>query len=227
MRLCIFTATLGQPTETFVKRQIELLSKEPVFVICRSVHDLNNTQIEDSNVLVLNNIDKLTPLGGFRMLLKSLFLYSPGFLLTKKHKNAIINFLDEKQIDVVLLEFLDASLPFLKILTNRGIFTIAHGHGSDVSSRLKRWWWRYAYKRYENIPVVVVSKRSKIRLHNLCKLKLELLHVIPCAPIFEPNKTFKTQRNQLSGSAVRVLSIGRLVSKKDPLGLIEVLKIAI
>jgi len=226
MKLCVVTATLGEPSETFVKRHIELISEEPVCVIARNVHASNTIAIESRKLLVLSDIDKLTPLGGYRMLLKSLFLLRPNFLLTRKHNRAICDFLDENEIDVILLEFLDASLPFLKLLESREILKIAHGHGSDVSSRLRHWWWRRAYKSYRDIPVVVVSNRSKIRLNNLCNIKLEFLHVIPCSPKFESIRGQAIRAKRLDGNTVRVLTIGRLVSKKDPLGLIEVMKIA-
>lgn len=226
MKLCVVTATLGEPSETFVKRHIELISEDRVCVIARYVHASDKTNIEASKTLILSDIDKLTPLGGYRMIFRSLFLFRPDYLLTRKHNSAIRQFLDENEIDVVLLEFLDASLPFLKLLNSRKTLKIAHGHGSDVSSRLRHWWWRRAYRGYKDTPVVVVSNRSRTRLNQLCNLKFELLHVIPCAPKFEPNRLLRSKSKQSDEVPVHILSIGRLVGKKDPLGLIEVMKIA-
>lgn len=227
MNICVVTGTLGQPSETFVKRHIESLLETGSYVITRKVHEKSTVKVDSHRLLILEDVAPLVPLGGLSMVIKSIFLLFPNRLFSPRHNTAILEFLKRNDIDLVLSEFMDATLPLVSVLEKARIPLVVHGHGSDVSSRLKHWWWRRSYGNYRNTQIVVVSQKSKKDLTKKCNLNPQNIHVIPCAPVYLDFAARKERSGTTSPSRFEITTIGRLVEKKNPLGLIEVVNILV
>jgi glycosyltransferase involved in cell wall biosynthesis len=214
-RLLVLTGTLGEPSETFIRRHVHDLYPGHTVCIARHRYHGPDGWSTDAPALVLDEIAPLVPLGGARMLTRSFGLLRPEGLLASDHTKAVSEFVRRQGVTVALGEFLDATLPYIDILKDAGIPLIAHSHGSDVSLRLRRAWWRRAYGVYARSErVVAVSDVARRRLADKTIIPDEKIVVIPCG---SPTRSeAKAQRR--SGNELHCVAVGRLVPKKDPLG---------
>lgn len=129
--------------------------------------------------------------------------------------------LDRAGTDVVLAEYLDIWLPLVPWLKARGLRVVGHGHGYDVSVRLRDAWWRERYRGYEAVDAVVVpSAHVRARLAAI-GLDPSRIHVVPCGVdvgVLPPPRP--------KGATVEVIAVGRFVAKKAPLATIEAFRLA-
>jgi colanic acid/amylovoran biosynthesis glycosyltransferase len=214
-RLLVITGTLGQPSETFIRRHVcDLRPGSTVCVARRRYHGSDGWAI-DAPTLVLDELAPLVRLGGARMLARSYALMRPERLLRSNQIEAVSDFLRRHGVTGALGEFLDVTLPFVRLLEDARIPLVAHSHGSDVSVRLRRPWWRRAYGVYSRSErVVAVSELAKRRLADETRIPAENISVIPCGSPIRSTAVDRPRAN----SEVHCVAVGRLVPKKDPLG---------
>jgi glycosyltransferase involved in cell wall biosynthesis len=189
--LAVLVPVVGQPSETFLRRHVEQLLPGGTVVVARRSAP-QGTWSPDVPTLWLDELGD--DWGGAR------------------EQDAVATFLRAQGVRAVLAEYLDIWLPFLPVLAREGIRTVAHGHGYDVSSRLREPYWREAYLGYRDhaVPVVTMSQVSRARLLDL-GLAPDQLHVVPYG-VDVPDPVERPDRPQL-----HVLMAGRLVGKKNPL----------
>ena len=214
-RLLVITGTLGQPSETFIRRHVNDLRPDDTVCIARHRYGGSEGWTTEAPTLVLDELAPLVRLGGAGMLTRTLGLTRPDRLLTPPHARAVVEFVRHHEVGVALGEFLDATLPYFRLLEDARIPLVAHSHGSDISVRLRRSWWRRAYGLYSRSErVIAVSEVAKRRLAEETAIPRERIAVIPCgSPV--PTGGVSPARH---GHEIRCLAIGRLVAKKDPLG---------
>ncbi len=130
-------------------------------------------------------------------------------------------FLKKNKVKVVLAEFLDFGLPFVKICNKIGIRYYVHAHGYDVSKFLIDPKWQKAYKNYNSAAgIITMSHKSKKDLIGI-GLKKRRIHVVPYGVDIPLQK-----KKAKSGKLVKCLAVGRLVPKKGPLFMLESFKLA-
>jgi colanic acid/amylovoran biosynthesis glycosyltransferase len=140
----------------------------------------------------------------------------PDGHISRSQRGAARNFLEEHNVRVILAEYLDHAVKWLPLAREMGIGFFAHGHGIDVSARLRESYWR---KRYLELNasngIITMSQASKRRLasHGINPSKL---HVIPCG-IDVP----EMPNRRIASPQVRCIAVGRMVAKKAPLLTLE------
>jgi colanic acid/amylovoran biosynthesis glycosyltransferase len=189
--LAVCVPVVGVPSETFVRRHVELLQPGGTVVIARRAAAAGSAGwAVDAPTLWLDELSD--EWGGAR------------------EQAAVASFLAEHGVRSVLMEYLDIWLPFLPVLRRAGVRGIAHAHGYDVSMRLREDYWRSAYLAYRDVDAIVtMSQHSRRRLVAL-GLPAELVHVVPYGV------DVPALRDRASAGMVQVLLIGRLVAKKNP-----------
>ncbi|MGH3712930.1 MAG: glycosyltransferase family 4 protein [Micromonosporaceae bacterium] len=132
-------------------------------------------------------------------------------------QNALLNFLAEHDVEVVLAEYFDFADRWFELLLKAGVRVWVRGHGIDMTARLREPRWRRAYRRFaEASGLIVPSNAAAGRLVDL-GLPSERVHVIRfCvdAPAVPPSRRRR-------GPDVRCVAVGRLVEKKAPLLLLK------
>ncbi len=130
--------------------------------------------------------------------------------------NVLAGHLRRNRPNAVLLEYLDAWLGYLDVLRSEGRRVVAHAHGYDVSTRLRSPYWREQYRRLNAVDAVVTVSRESADLLADLGIRPELLHVIPCGTDVPETPPAHPPRD-----GVRVIAVGRLVEKKNPLATIQ------
>ncbi|HET6910802.1 MAG TPA: glycosyltransferase family 4 protein [Mycobacteriales bacterium] len=200
--LAIFVPVVGQASEIFLRRHVEGLAPGRTVVIARrAAAEETATWGTSTPVLWLDPL--LDEWGGVR------------------EREAVRQFLVGHDVRAALLEYLDIWLPFLPILRERHAVTVVHGHGYDLSARLRHEEWRRAYRAYNEVDVVVVpSAHSASRLFAI-GLSRERLRVVPYGV-----ESLPALPDRRPGPALRVLMVGRLVAKKNPLATLRACSVA-
>lgn len=115
-------------------------------------------------------------------------------------------------VQVLLGEYLDASLAWLGLAQELSLRFFAHAHGYDVSRCLREPVHRREYLRYrEAAGVITMSEWSRARLIDL-GLPPDRIHVIPYG-VDVPDAV--AERPLREGATV--LAVGRMVAKKAPI----------
>lgn len=124
-------------------------------------------------------------------------------------RRAVRSFLDAHGVTAVLAEYLDVWVDVLPALLAGDRRVVAHGHGYDVTMRLRDPWWRERYREWERASAVVtMSQVSRERLEREARLRA---HVVPYGvPVREAAPRHRPR------DRVRCLMTGRLVAKKAP-----------
>jgi colanic acid/amylovoran biosynthesis glycosyltransferase len=130
----------------------------------------------------------------------------------------IKRFLQRHQVEVVMGEYLDFSMQWLGIARELGLPFFAHGHGHDVSGRLRDPQQREQYLRYEDGPggIITVSRYSRDRLIQEVGLNASRIHVVPCAVEVPGEPVARPEREQ-----IRCLAVGRMAPQKAPILLLD------
>jgi colanic acid/amylovoran biosynthesis glycosyltransferase len=200
--LAIFIPVVGQGSEVFIRRHLDGLVPNRTVVVARRPAP-GERRTWDAHVPVLWLDALVEEWGG------------------PSECNAVRNFLREHQVRAALLEYLDIWLPFLPLLREEGIATVAHGHGYDVSMRLRDAHWRDAYGEYAAADAVVVpSAHAAARLAGI-GLAAHQLHVVPYGVELPAARS-----RPLVDDVLRVLMVGRLVPKKNPVASVRACAIA-
>jgi glycosyltransferase involved in cell wall biosynthesis len=216
--LAIFTKEFGMATQTFVRRHIVGLLPGRTVVICETVHwTYDGTMDGKVPVLVLNRL----PRGLFGRGVKFVSRVS-GWSHIDPRVDAVRRFFRKHGVEVVMGEHLDHSLPWLDVAKALGLRFFPHGHGYDVSGRLRDASLRSDYLKYNGTEgVITVSHASKERLVGI-GLHRDKVHVIPCSVEVPPLAQKRPTRRE-----VRVLAVGRMVDKKAPITALDAFRRAV
>lgn len=134
----------------------------------------------------------------------------------KLGERALIHFLKEHGVEVVVSEYLHSFLPFLRSIKAAGIRWYSFGHGYDVSALLKDDVWRARLMVQKEADGIFVRANSvRDRLIDLGFQGDRVHTVYSSAPVPE----LETEHRQ--NEHVRLLYVGRMVPKKGPTLLIE------
>ncbi len=135
--------------------------------------------------------------------------------LDQRAVDGIVEVIEATHCEAVLLEYLDRWLNLIPSLQKAGVRSVVHGHGYDFSASLRN--RRTIEAAQQLLPmadsIVVPSSFAAQRLRDL--LGLTNVHVVPYGVEVPPSPT-ATIRNSHN-----IVAVGRLVPKKDPVGLIE------
>jgi colanic acid/amylovoran biosynthesis glycosyltransferase len=125
-------------------------------------------------------------------------------------------FLRRNGISVALGEYLDELIEFVPLLDRLGIPYVVQGHGIDIGAALRQPAMVQRYTAYKSARAILT--RSEVHRQSLINIGLpaEIIHVNPGGVIVP-----ETIVEHGPDSANRFIAIGRMVSKKGPIYLIE------
>jgi len=156
------------------------------------------------------------PIHDYKWFIKSIS-YLIGIKKYTPIQENVMNILKKNNVEVVLSEYLDASLKWLDVAQSLGIRFFAHAFGYDISQTLCNPDMRRRYLKLEEADgIITVSEHSRIRLMDL-GLSENKIHVIPCGV----NVPGTAPLHQQGNHPIRCLVVGRMVAKKAPLMVLE------
>ncbi len=205
--LAILTEHLGLATQTFIDRHITKLLPGSTVVISETVDPSYN-----SNGIPALVLGRLRP----SLTRRAVAAFAPrsGSATTPFREIALRRFLRRHGVEVILGEHLDFSHAWLSLSRDMGIRLVPHGHGNDVSGRLRDASWGGRYRDYDD-TVITISQSSRSRLIET-GLDPAKIHVVPSGvdvPSAPPVRR--------SGPLVRFLAVGRMVGKKAPISTLD------
>jgi glycosyltransferase involved in cell wall biosynthesis len=144
-----------------------------------------------------------------------------GLAMERLLARAVERFLRTHGVSAVLGEYLDQFLDFVPIVERAGLPYVVQGHGVDVSASLRKPGMAERYQVYRSARAVLT--RSEFHRRRLIELGFpaELVHVNPggvLIPASLPRREPKARK--------RVLAIGRMVTQKAPILLLEAFRFA-
>lgn len=203
--LGIYAPLIGAVTETFIRRHARDLLPGGTVVLGESLEPEADWTVEGP-VLTVSPRDMRSQPG---VLGRASRLLS---LLTRGRRHDVRRFLRKHGTEVLLGEYLDASLPLLPIARDLGIRFFVHAHGYDASQLLQEAHWRDNFLAYEAADgIITMSRASRKRLIGI-GLRPEAIHVIPYG-VDVPARPARRR----DGTPVRCLAVGRMVEKKGPI----------
>lgn len=218
-RLLILAPSLGLVSETFILRHCSDLASGPAI---GTFHNVNCPPTVDPDSVV-QLPEPPVPHPGIRA--RVVDRLRPR---ERRHAHRGTRLLSETAIDMILthsrrtgstvalLEYLDRWTNAIPKLKDHGLRVVVHGHGYDLSSAMRNPATKAMYQRY--LPsadaVVVPSDFARDRLADFGLRNVEVVPygVPPAAASSHPRHS----------SPVRAVAVGRLVPKKDPIGLLAV-----
>jgi glycosyltransferase involved in cell wall biosynthesis len=206
--LAIFTEFFGMASQTFIRRHIADLLPGRTVVVSRNFDPSYDGSLDGNiPVLALDSIQPSLVERGIRAVARR-----RGVRPVEHPTFAVRRFLKQHRVEVIMGEHLDYSLDFVNLAKDLKLRFFAHGHGHDVSGRLRDPHWRDGYLRYNDTDgVITMSNVSKDRLIDL-GMRPASIHVIPygvdvpATPPVHPEQT-----------PIRCLAVGRMVAKKAPI----------
>lgn len=205
--LAVLTRCIGARSETFIRRHLEDLLPGRTVAVAESLSDggYGGHWSVACPVLDLETLGRTFPARA-RSLVRRL-----GVRVVDLPTKAVDRFFKAHGVEAVMGEYLDYSLPWLRLAQQAGIRFFGHAHGYDISRRLRDPRWQSEYLRYnESSGVIVVSEASRARLVSL-GLSEGKVHVIPCGVDVPPSPVKRPARKRVS-----CLAVGRMVAKKGP-----------
>jgi len=206
--LAVFTPCIGVPSETFIRRHLQdLLPSKTVAVGGSIMKGAQGHWSIACPVLEWGHLNRtvegILRSGGRQF----------GFPVADIASSAVKRFLRKHGVKVILGEYLDASVQWMKVAQDLGISFFGHAHGYDISRSLREKKWQGEYLRYndESMGVITMSTASKSRLINL-GLNESKIHVIPYGVDIARKPPERPSRE-----IVRCLAVGRMVAKKAPI----------
>ena len=203
--LAVFTPQVGTISETFIRRHVnDLLPDGTVTIACQIGDPRFSSWCVDGPVLVLDHVQRIR------------FTQETGWEFTSRHIASIRQFLRKHHVQVVLGEYLDVCLPLLEIAVELKIPFWGHAHGYDISMRLRDLGLKDAYRRYKNAAGIIVGcEWARERLQSL-GLDADKIQVVPCGVDIPDRPVVRSQTKN-----IRCLAVGRFVTKKAPLILLD------
>ena len=217
--LAVFSPHLGALSETFIRQAMEaLLPGGTVVVAGTAAPPYAGHWTVPSPTLVL---DEIAPLR-LRQELGRALAEKLGARPPERRRAVLEAFLTHHGVTTILSEYLDVSLPWVDLARRLGIRFFVRAHGYDTSERLRSTEWCRRYLRYNDADgIFTVSQFSRRRLIDL-GLDPDKIRVIPCGvqvPVAPPSRS--------SAGPIRCLAVGRLVTKKAPILLLDAFRRAL
>ncbi len=210
-RLAVVTPDIGISIATFIRRHVcSLLPGETAVVGLASHPDSVRTDWTVEGPLL-----DLARIAGGRLRWQVAHALARQFGV-RLDRVWIKRFLQRHQVEVVMGEYLDFSMQVLDIARELGVPFFAHGHGHDVSARLRDPRWRQQYLQYDGPGgVITVSRYSREALLRL-GLPPSRVHVVPCGVDVPAQPMPRPERN-----ALQCLAVGRMAPQKAPILLLD------
>jgi len=206
--LAVFTWQIGTFTETFVRRHIDdVLPGRTVAIVRNTSHPFGGHWTADCPVLSLDCWERrpmvriLRGLGSSNEWLRS---------------EAIGRFLRRHRVDVVLGEYLDQFVEFVPMLDALQIPYVVQGHGLDVSAALRRPGMAERYACFKTARFILT--RCEFHRRRLLELGLPAEKIAVNPGGVDIPEQMPAREPQ---AAKRFLAIGRTVTKKGPMYLLE------
>ena len=212
--LAVFAPIVGGRSETFIRRHMrDLLPGRTVVVAGETKGAYGGFWTLDGPLLALN--DMPTPLPGRRIL--QTVTRKVGW---RRQENGIevdvARFLRDHGARTAMGEFLSWSLTWLRVAQRLGIPFFGHAHGCDVSEDLRQAKWRDRYLLYNDAGgIITMSQFSRARLAAL-GITGDKVHVVPYGVDVPSESLIREERD-----SVYCLAVGRMVSKKAPILLLD------
>ncbi len=205
--LAVLTPCIGARSETFIRRHLEDLLPGSTVAVVESMTGggYGGYWTVACPVLDLDEV-RGTIEGRARSILRRL-----GVSVLDGSARAVERFFKAHAVEAVMGEYLDCSLPWLRVARQAGARFFGHAHGYDISQRLRDPRWQAEYRQYnESSGIIVVSEASRARLVDL-GISQSKIHVIPCGVDAPPSP-----RHRPAGNQVRCLAVGRMVCQERP-----------
>lgn len=135
-------------------------------------------------------------------------------------RNKLASFLISCKVKVALLEYLNCFIWCVNVLNALDIKVFAHGHGFDVSASEAR----EEYAIYNCIEKVFTMSNYSKRKLIACGVSP---HKIVVKPYGLPSQQSSMKVFKKSSDELKLLAVGRMVEKKNPLGTIKSIETAI
>jgi colanic acid/amylovoran biosynthesis glycosyltransferase len=212
--LAVFTHQLGSFSETFIKRHIEDLLPGKTAVVTGIQSDVYGGHwTVDCPLLVLDCVKTRR----LRHEILTATLKTLGISYNRQADvEEVKRFLTQNGVQVVLGEYFQLWVKWVRHIKDLGIKFFIHGHGVDVSQYLKNPHWREQYLRYNDADgVVAMSKATGARLESI-GIHRDQIHVIPYGVHVPPQPARRQERQ-----AVRSIAVGRMTGKKAPVLLLD------
>ena len=213
--LAIFSPHIGNRTETFVRRHMCDLLPAQTAVVVKGIRQDPDAVTWDVPPPVMALVDHCRR-GLKRQVLEAIG-WQFGWEAPDPAMKAVKRFLREYEVEVLMGEYLDETLPYIDLAHELGIRVFAHAHGYDVSVRLRSEKWRDAYQKLNEADgIITVSEYSRKRLIAI-GVSAHLIHVVPCS--VEVPDAPPVCRD--TPGEIRCLAVGRMTAKKGPIYLLD------
>ena len=116
----LLVGRIGVPSEVFIRRHVECLGASASIIAKRRSAE---SEIAWGGELTVHLLPKPTYVSLRSAQMRSLMRYGNRRVLqdgTKKQKSAVLSILKERQLDTVLVEYLDKGIPYLPALIRSG-----------------------------------------------------------------------------------------------------------
>lgn len=210
--LAIMAPHIGAASETFIRRHLEDLLPGQTVVVARYDEKPNAGHWSiQSPSLVLNRLPVTV-----RSRLRRLFRKC-GLPVAPYEMAAAARFVKSHDVMVIMAEWLDLGLPWFEFTRRLGLRFFVHAHGYDVSRRqLADPKWRREYLRYIDADgIIAMSALGRERLIAL-GLPADRVHAVPYG-VDVPS----AMSSRVLGEVVRCIAVGRMVTKKAPILLLD------
>lgn len=209
--LAILTEHLGMATQTFIHRHITGLLPGQTVVVSETVDPSYDADESGIPTLVLAQLHPGLARRGVAALARRTGRVMPPYRVSETKR-----FLRRYGVQVILGEHLDFSHEWLSLARETGVRLVPHGHGNDVTGRLRDNKWATRYRDYNEAGgVITISQSSKRRLID-AGLEPAKVDVVPYGvdvPAAPPSRS--------GGNVVRFLAVGRMVGKKAPIATLD------
>src|SRR5262249_24607779 len=122
------------------------------------------------------------------------------------------------RVRVLMGEYLDQSLYWVRLAKTMGIRAFGHAHGYDISQQLQDARWRSEYLGYNELDgIITPTSGSRQRLVDQ-GVSASKIHVVPYG-IDVPSDI--PARNEFESGNITCLAVGRMTAKKAPVLLLE------
>jgi len=216
-KLAIYSPNLGALSETFIKKHIEdILPGKTVVVAGSNDPPRYGHWSVDAPTYILRNRRSIALSKRKKIWLTILHKLGLRPKNDLYYNKPLSDFLRQNNVDVIMGEYLNYSTTVIDLAKKLNIKLFAHGHGYDVSQLIKQPFWKREYQRLNKVDGIITMSEYNKEILIKAGIKKELIHVIPYGISLLPHVS-KVRQSKF----VKCIAVGRMVSKKAPLLLLE------
>lgn len=207
-RLSVATQMIGAPSQRWISRQLSGFSSFDARVL--AWEQPGATGISNPIDLVGTNPEPHAGRGRWRTRARHI-IDGNYFGAYGEDRRSIRRILQQQQPDVVLSHFGHMGLRLLPVVTELSIPMVVHFHGMDLSSMLRKWFYRTSLHRWgSSFSASVVVGSHQIEILRSFVGDTQPIHLIPCGvPTNQFVRAPRTPPNRLT-----FICVGRLVAQK-------------